>query len=258
MLGDLESISGTVATVLEGGAQPAPAAGESGVMDLQPLSDDDLLGMSREVTSELEAQVEGLQREVQALRMRSAALETAWAEVYKGVVGIEDSEPVPSDPRDSRVAIVAASAAESIECIIQAFKGVAAATGDELGESVPKIRMMIQDAILETQKGKADPGRRVEKIKRQLRAWRMFLYLVIKTFLEAHSHSTKLGTKKVFDLMEKKLFEPVKRGRREKEPDAEEIRKRFDQIGDSIRGSHKKVFLPIFQEFVKKKLAELS
>ena len=48
-------------------------------------------------------------------------------------------------------------------------------SGDELGENVPKIRIIIQDALREVKDGTADAASRAKKIRRQLKAIRVAL-----------------------------------------------------------------------------------
>ena len=68
-----------------------------------------------------------------------------------------------------------------------------------------RIRILVQDALRDVMDGKEDAAGRAKKIRRQLKALRMFLFATVQTFLEAHTHSTKVGTKSMFDLMDKAL-----------------------------------------------------
>ncbi|MCU0724861.1 MAG: hypothetical protein MUE73_03595 [Planctomycetes bacterium] len=251
MLGQLSDASAALATALKGTTDAEPS-----VYEAQPLGPDDADSEAMVATPELAGHIADLEARLEeAVRSRDGLLE-AWNRVYEGVVGIEDRAGPPTDPSDGRIALVAATAAESIECILQVFKGVAAIGGDEVGETVPKIRMMIQDAIFATLKGESASDR-LDKITRQFRAFRMFLFAVVQTFLEAHADSTKLGTKKLLDTIEQKLFEPVVEGKRERPAKVDELRQRFAQIRELVEEKHKKVFQPFFQDSVRQRLSKL-
>jgi hypothetical protein len=115
--------------------------------------------------------------------------------------------------------------------------------------------VLIQDALTDPE---GDPEKNEKKIQRQLRAVRMTLFGTLKTFLEAHSHSTKLGTQSLLRMLEKGLFDPVVKGKKERPPDAEEIRRRYEQLAASIPDKHHRVFQPFFQEYVRDKLTNLK
>ena len=135
---------------------------------------------------------------------------------------------------------------------------IAKISGDELGENVPRIRVLIQDAIRDTEGGKVDVAKKEKQIRRQMRAYRMFLFATVQKFIEANSHSTKAGTKTLFSLMEKSLFEPVMKGRRERAPDEEEVRRRFEQLAKTLPDKHKQIFQPYFQRYLSSELKKLS
>ena len=58
--------------------------------------------------------------------------------------------------------------------------------------------------------------------------------------------------------MEKALFEPVMKGRRERAPDEEEIRRRFEQLAKTLPDKHKQIFQPYFQRYLSSELKKLS
>jgi hypothetical protein len=251
MLGQLSEASTALAAAMKGSTDAEPS-----VYEAKPLGPEDVDSQAMVASPELSAYVADLETRLEeAVRSRDGLLE-AWNRVYEGVVGIEDRAGPPTDPSDGRIGLVATTAAESIECILQVFKGVAAIGGDEVGETVPKIRMMIQDAIFATLKGE-NAADRLDKITRQFRAFRMFLFAVVQTFLEAHADSTKLGTKRLLDAVEQKLFEPIVEGKRERPAKVDEIRQRYAQIRESLEEKHKKVFQPFFQDSVRQRLSKL-
>jgi len=227
------------------------------VPSLRPLSDTEVRSITGDVSKELEKELERLQNELAASEAARQATEQVWATLYESVVGIKDKGRAPTDAGDGRVTLLATTASESIECITQVFKGVARFGGDELGENVPRIRLLIQDALRDVMDGKEDAAGRAKKIRRQLKALRMFLFATVQTFLEAHSHSTKVGTKAMLNLMEKGLFEPVVKGRKSRDPDVDELRRRFAQLKEQMPEKHQRVFQPYFQEYVRTKLSKL-
>jgi hypothetical protein len=236
-------------------AVPIEEEHEDDVVHAQPLTETEI----REITGEVAAE------EVAALRAKLAESETvrqalvdAWNQLYEGVVGTSDRSGPPRESDDPRVPLIANTMTEAIECITQVFRAVAHFGGDELGENIPKIRVFIQDALREMEGGKEAPEELVRKIKRQMKVVRMFLFGVVQVFLEAHSHATKLGTKSLVRLLDKGLFEPVTKGRKEREPDAEEIRRRFQHLAESLPEKHQRVFQPFFQEYVREKLKKAT
>jgi hypothetical protein len=50
----------------------------------------------------------------------------------------------------------------------------------------------------------------------------------------------------------------VVKGKRSREPDAEEIKRRYQQLAGSIPDKHHRVFQPFFQEYVRQKLTNLK
>jgi hypothetical protein len=257
MLHDLEAVSEDLAQALLTDPPSGEAVVDDEVLAVRPLSDTDLRNITGEVSSELQGEVERLEAELEKAEKARAALEHVWGAVYESVVGIKDTERPPSDAEDGRVKLLTTTASESIECITQVFKGVARFGGDELGENVPRIRLLIQDALRESKGGREDAAGRAKKIRRQLKALRMFLFATVQTFLEAHTHSTKVGTKSMLDLMEKGLFDPVTKGRKSRPPNAEEIQRRFAKLKEQMPEKHQRVFQPFFQKYVKDKLSKL-
>jgi hypothetical protein len=267
ILGALEEVSAEVAEALtQAQAGPGPSADDmevSGVaedvdeevFDVTPLTDSVVQDLTSEISSEFEEEIQALREQLIRSERARDSLEVAWNKIYEAVVGLPDKEELPTDPTDPRIGLMVATVEESIECITQVFKGIARFGGDELGENVPKIRKLIQDAIFDKE---GDPEKKEKKIKRQMRALRMFLFATVQTFLEAHSHSTKLGTQSLLRLLEKGLFEPVVKGKRSREPDAEEIKRRYQQLAGSIPDKHHRVFQPFFQEYVRQKLTNLK
>ena len=61
----------------------------------------------------------------------------------------------------------------------------------------------------------------------------------------------------MLDLMEGGLFEPVAKGRKSRDPDLEEVRRRFAQLKEQMPEKHQRVFQPYFQEYVRTKLTKL-
>jgi hypothetical protein len=259
LLDELTRIGESLPEEVDAEAPPvAVVEDEEIVAAAQPLTETEI----REITGELESKrqktIDELTQKLKESEASRAALEGAWNEFYENMAGTKDSEGPPRDPDDARVSILATTAGETIECIMQVFKGIAHFGGDELGESVPKLRMMIQDALRETEGGKVTPEKHVKEIKRQLKVIRHFLFGVVQVFLEAHSHSTKLGTKSLMRLMEKGLFEPVTKGKKERGPDVAEVNRRFQQLAETLPEKYQRVFQPFFQEYVREKLKKAT
>ena len=266
MLADLEEIEEALATALR---EAAPALAvetahpigmedydvEDDVVSVSPLTAAQVHEISSEVTSELEEQMGELRSRLLKSEKSLETLHALWNELFVGVVGREDPQGAPTAPDDDRIQLLATTATESIECITQVFQGIAHFAGDDMGTSVPKIRVFIQDALFDTE---GAPDKKLKKIQRQLRALRMFLYAVVQMFVDANNHSTKIGTASLLRLMEKGLFAPDVKGKKERPPDAAEIQRRFTQLAESIPGKHQRIFQPFFQEFVKKKLSSLK
>ncbi len=256
ILSDLEEVREEVEAAL-------PLAGavveeeEEDVVAMRPLSAEEAENITGEIESRYAAEVERLREALEASENARRALSEAWAAFYRGITGLPDPGEPPRDAEDGRVTLLTTTAEESIECITQVFKGIARFGGDELGENVPKIRVMIQDALHALDREGGDPAKQTRRIKRQLKALRMFLFAVVQTFLEAHGHATKLGTRNLMQLLEKGLFEPVVKGRREREPDAKEIQRRFQEIAASLPEKHHRIFQPFFQKYVQEKLKKI-
>jgi hypothetical protein len=270
MLSDLEEVSAEVAAALndrpehvevddgdvDGGddAHEAVEVDEE-VHDVRPLTDSVVEDFTKEISGEFQEEITILREQLIQTERSREALEIAWRRIYQGVTGMEDKDGPPTEVDDQRIGLLATTVEESIECITQVFKGIARFGGDELGENVPKIRVLIQDALFDKE---GDPEKKEKKIARQLRALRMFLFATVQTFLEAHSHSTKLGTQSLLRLMEKGLFESVAKGKKERPPDAAEIRRRYEVLSNSLPDKHHRVFQPFFQEYVRNKLTNLK
>jgi len=255
-LSDLEAVSEVIGQAVLSDTGSTEIPGED-VPAVRPLTDTEVRSITGDVSAALEEEVARLQEELAAAEKARAVMEQVWGTLYESVVGVKDKGRAPTDSEDGRVTLLATTASESIECITQVFKGVARFGGDELGENVPRIRLLIQDALRESKDGKEDAAGRAKKIRRQLKALRMFLFATVQTFLEAHTHSTKVGTKSMLDLMEKALFDPVVKGRKSRDPDLEEIRRRFAKLQEQMPEKHQRVFQPFFQEYVRTKLSKL-
>ncbi len=252
MLGELESIGARVAAMLA----PAAAPEESVVVEVAPLGPEEA-AVEGPAPPGASARLKELEARVAELQAAQSGLFEAWNRIYEGVVGIPDKTGAPLTGEDARIALIAATAAESIECINQVFRGFATMGGDEVGESVPKIRMLLQDAIMATQKGE-NAKDRLDKITRRFRALQMTLYGLVTTFVEAHSYSTKMGTKNLLDVIDQKLFELISKGKKGKEPDYAELKERYAQIREPLAERHSRVFQPFFQEYVRQKLTKLQ
>jgi len=263
MLGDLEQVSAEVAAALNERPEPVDSDAphvmvdfeDEKVHDVAPLTDSVVEDFTREISGEFEEEIQTLREQLIRQERALEALEVTWRRMYEGVTGLPDKEGAPADLDDPRIGLLVATVEESIECVTQISKSISRFGGDELGESAPKIRVLIQNALFESE---GDPAKKEKKIKRQLRALGMSLFGTLKTFLEAHSHSTKLGTRSLLRLLEKGLFDPVVKGKKERAPDADEIRRRFDTLAGSLPEKHHRVFQPFFQEYVKNKFTNLK
>ncbi|MEN8148223.1 MAG: hypothetical protein ABFS86_00260 [Planctomycetota bacterium] len=255
-LTDLEAVSEVVArAVLSDTSAPIQV---DEVPSVRPLSDTEVRSITSDVSKDLEKDLQRLRDELEESERARHAMEQIWASLYESVVGVKDTGRAPKESEDGRVTLLATTASESIECVTQVFKMFARLSGDELGENVPKIRILIQDALREVKDGTAEAGARAKKIRRQLKAIRVALFGTMQSFVEANTHSTKAGTKVLFDLMEKGLFEPVVKGRKERDPDFEEVRRRFSKLKEQMPGKHQRIFQPYFQEALRTKLAGLK